>query len=57
MVSIFHIIVILLFAIYTLITTLSYAIYEIKEAKNKQGGIFTIILLLTSLFLILVALF
>ena len=42
MLNLFYHIVYLLLCIYVLIKSISYGIYEIKEEKNKFGGIMVI---------------
>jgi|GEM_PF-3804394 len=48
MINSVHFTVLLIFSIYIVIRTIAYAIYEIKEKKNKFGGISVIVFCLIS---------
>lgn len=52
MINYFIYVLLIFFSIYAFIQVLSYAIYEIKELKNKSGGIAIIVF---SLFTIILA--
>ena len=56
MINFFEYIFLILLAGYSIIRSLSYALYEIREQKNRVGGIFVILLSLLAFVLLNISL-